>query len=367
MVPKVREWLAFVGVVLSASTAVGQTLPPSPVPVTAPDGPRADAPILGRPIPAGAATFQPPPPPPPPGAPGPAPQPLYAHDNPENLGLYGAPAPETLFFSWELQFVGPAIKNRLVGTNTPLSDGTTDTITVPAADLDWTASPRFELGYRLPENLGEFSLAYRFLLSEGSTNIPADAGTTRFPVGPNDLFVKSRLTFNVVDLDYATARFYPSPNWNLKWRVGPRLASIFFDSRQLNDVVFQRASNYFFGAGGHAGLDIERRLGATGLALYGRVDGAVVIGRTRQTFDDSINNPDGTVTSGFLDQVATKALPVLNLQVGLSYVPPRDTGLDFLRFTGGYQFERWWMLGKVGDSAAELTIQGIFLRAEMDF
>jgi hypothetical protein len=359
MVPKVRELLAIVAAVLMARAAVGQGLPPAPVPV-----PPGDAPILGRPIPATAPTLPPPPPPPPPGAP---PQPLYARDNPENLGLYGAPAPETLFFTWELQFVGPAIKNRLIGSNVPLSDGTTDTITVPAADLDWTASPSFELGYRLPENLGELSVTYRFLVAEGSTDIPAFAGTTLFPVGPNDLFVKSRLTFNVVDLDYASARIYPGPNWNLKWRLGARIASIFFDSRQLNDVVFQRASNYFFGAGGHFGLDVERRLGQSGLALYGRADGAVVVGRTRQTFDDSITNLDGTVTTGFLDQVATKALPVLNLQAGLSYVPPRDTGLDFLRFTAGYQFERWWMLGKVGDSAGELTIQGIFLRAEMDF
>ncbi len=50
---------------------------------------------------------------------------------------------------------------------------------VPMARLDWTVSPRFELGYRLPSGFGEFDFAYRFFFASGS-------GTTTDPSAAPD-------------------------------------------------------------------------------------------------------------------------------------------------------------------------------------
>ena len=36
------------------------------------------------------------------------------------------------------------------------------------ATLNWTVSPRFEAGYRLPSGFGEIDVSYRFLLTEGA-------------------------------------------------------------------------------------------------------------------------------------------------------------------------------------------------------
>jgi hypothetical protein len=65
-------------------------------------------------------------------------------------------------------------------------------------------------------------------------------------------------------------------------------------------------------------------------------------------------------------------VPVLTLEVGLSYAPPDLKGL---RFATGYQFEYYWYLGQVGAfpdgtqglSRGELGSNGIFLRGEYDF
>jgi hypothetical protein len=43
--------------------------------------------------------------------------------------------------------------------------------------LDPTASPRFEIGYRLPDNWGSIQLGYRFL---------ATSGTDQLTTGPQD-------------------------------------------------------------------------------------------------------------------------------------------------------------------------------------
>ena len=50
----------------------------------------------------------------------------------------------------------------------PGTGHTSDVVSVPMAELNWTVSPRFELGYRLPSGFGEVDVAYRFLLAEGT-------------------------------------------------------------------------------------------------------------------------------------------------------------------------------------------------------
>jgi hypothetical protein len=324
-------------------------LPPAPVPAVAPPPPVGPIPpTLGQPIPA-PPPYAPPPSPPPPTGP-------FAPADPGRDGWLDGSLPERLFFNAELQFLAPAIKNRLVGT-VVFPNGDTSTLNVPAADLDFTVSPVLEVGYRLPDSAGEFIFRYRFLVDEGT-------GTAISTTDGEQFAIRSRLDLNQFDFDYAAARYSPYPFLDLKWRIGARLATVFFDTRIQNDFQEQQSSNYFVGAGPHAAVEIERHFPVVpGLSAFVGLDGAVVIGQVKQRFHQTFFLADGDFR-GDLQQQKTQSVPVLTVRAGVAYTPPR---LEYLHFSTGYQFERWWNLGKFNGSSGELTDQGVFLRAEIDY
>jgi len=337
----------------ASSAAVAQ--PPAALPPAAPPGP--PPPVPGPPPPVlGPPQAVSPAPPAPAPCPPPAPPPLFAPADPGANGWCDGSLEDRLFFAAELQFLAPAVKNRLRGT-VAFPGGATDDLAVPAADLDFTVAPRLAVGYRLPDSAGEFLFSYRFLIDEGR-------GTAVTPFG--ELFgLRSRLDLNQFDFDYAAARYSPLPLFDLKWYVGIRLATVFFDSRVQNSLSEQQASNYYVGAGPHAGIDFERRIGVVpgNLALFAGLDGAALVGQVRQHFHETFFLPEGDFRGDFTQQ-KTQGVPVLTFRAGLSYTPPR---LEFVRLSAGYMFERWWNLGRVGDSTGELTDQGVFFRAEFDY
>jgi hypothetical protein len=329
---------------LAPSITLAQPLPSVPVPALPPPAPTPDfvAPSLGVPHPAGGAL--------------PAAPPFFNRADPGPNGWADCPSgDEGLFFNTELDFVKPAVKNRLKGVVT-FPGGSTNNVQAPQTSLDWTVAPRFELGYRFPDSFGDLSASYRFLTSEGR-------GTAFNGFGAFD--VRSRLDINQFDFDYSSARFSPGPFWDLKWRIGARLADVFFDSRVSDGVFEQQASNNFIGAGPHFALDAERRIGLLpGFAAFGSIDGAVLVGQIHQRFHDGGVQSDGTPFSVDDTEQRTQSVPVLTLRAGFSYTPPR---LEFVHFTTGYEFERWWDLARLGASRGELTDQGIFVRAEFDY
>src|SRR5262249_52789533 len=128
-------WAAVLaGVAAWASAARAQSLPASPVPVTRPDrGPRVQ-PAPDRPGPAPPARAPPPavaaaPPAPAPGVcppPPPPPPPGCLDPGRDGWGPFRPPAGFGLvFFTWEFEVMGPAVKNQLVG-HVPHPDGTID-------------------------------------------------------------------------------------------------------------------------------------------------------------------------------------------------------------------------------------------------
>jgi hypothetical protein len=260
------------------------------------------------------------------------------------------------FGAVELDLLGVHIKNRLVA---PVAVGdVVDTVHLPTASLDWTTSPRFELGYRLGQGFGEFLLTYRSLVTEGKEGIdnfdPAGEG-----------FLKSRLNMNIVDLDYASREFSPVSQFGLKWHVGARLASAYFDSTAVGLILGQRTSSSFFGGGPHAGFDLSwRPCALPALSVFTRLDGALLLGRVKQSFEETVTLEDGSVIGGAANQSQTQAVPVLQWQAGVGYTPPWSG--NQLHFSLGYDFEQWWGI-RVGDSRADLTAQGIFLRAEFNY
>jgi hypothetical protein len=270
--------------------------------------------------------------------------------------------PPGWFFGVETAWVVPHVKNRLVGD--VLIDGVQlDTVHVPPAELDSTIAPRFEIGYRLPNGLGEFLLTYRFLVSEGTIFFTDSDGLTG---------VKSRLNLNVFDFDYANRECSLAPYWDMQWKVGVRLAGIYFDSRSnlqtLPDMfaalsVERQASNNFWGAGPHVGLCLTRKLDVPGMTLFANVEGATLLGQIRQQFSErfSFAGVPNVQFGGVNAFTRSQAVPTLNFQVGLGWSPP---GWSQLRYSLGYEYEHWWSVGQANGSSAEVWDQGLFLRGE---
>lgn len=322
--------------------------------------PAAPAPILGRPVPVvppappTPLTYAPPPPAPPQGTVVP---PAYDPGR-DGWGPFGcASAAPGWFADAEVAVIFPAVKFRV--TNDQPLPFTGLRLDVPSAGLDVTVMPTFELGYRLGESCGFFAFATSFFLTEGT-------GTRTNNLGTFD--VKTRAEAYWWNLDYGTTPFEFLPRWEVSWRIGARITDVYFDSRGVNDVLTQKASSEFFGAGPHARFDIERRIiPVPGLAVFGRVDGAAFIGRVTQRYTANLLGVEDT-----LSVTRSQLVPYLNLQAGLSYAPP---GLPGVKFTGGYMFEDYFNAGRLGvdntgevsQSRGELWSHGFFLRGQIDF
>lgn len=375
------------GVLAAAAAAQQPAPPPAPVPVApqvvppgapvappvlgqpqlqpqvAPQGSVVLPPILGQPQPQPQAAppvpalppVLPPALPPlvaPPPAPAPAVVPDAGRDGWANIGLPAKPA--GLFFDLEVDILKPSVKNELSATAL-FPNGTGAVVSVPESNLGWTGAPTFEIGYHVADGLGDLLLGYRFLVSEGRENMDTGFGAAS---------VKSRLDINQFNLDYATATYSPLPRYDLKFRLGLRLADVYLDSEASTPFESQQASNYFVGAGPGATIDFERRFKELpDLGLYLQVDGAALTGQARQKYREDLFASD---MDAYFEQQKTQTSEVLTAKAGFIY-HPFGIGNDRLRFSGGYEYQHWWGIGKVNGTDAEISTQGVFLRGEYDF
>lgn len=270
------------------------------------------------------------------------------------------------FAGAEASLVGAHVKNELKN-NVPFA-GRVDQVALQSAPLDWTVSPRFEVGYRLPSGFGEISMSYLFLATQG-----ADAAV--LPLGPASL--ASRLDINQFDFDYASRDLCWGDNWLMKWRFGGRLEFIYFDSQAYQSfagpgvaqfVLGQRTTNYYAGFGPHAGLELTRRLQGTGLSLVGRTDLAILLGRVHQGFQEatSVPAPNSPFSTSELHVSGSQAVPMLTAEAGVGWQPP---AYPFIQFFCGYHFDYWWNAGRLSTSPSrgEVTDEGVTLRAEFVF
>jgi hypothetical protein len=277
--------------------------------------------------------------------------------------------PPGWFAGLELSFVKPHVRNDLV-QDVKIDGFEPVSVQLPSAPLDWTVAPRFEVGYRFPQGFGEVLFAYRFLTTSSTATL------LDFEAVGLDALLKSRLSLNVFDLDYGSREYSLGKRWDMKWQIGARLGTAFFDSRATGTFVEQRVNNNFVGAGPHAGLSLWRCLRIPGLALFGKIEGSTLLGRIHQNFEEVVldepilmsyptqpsNSAQAAPIGGATLDRGSQLIPVLRLQAGLAWTPTLDQ--HFLRFTLGYEFERWWFIGRVQDSSADLVLNGFFLRAE---
>jgi hypothetical protein len=266
--------------------------------------------------------------------------------------------PPGWFGALELDLLATHIKNHLQA-QLQLDGFDPNVVALPTAELQWTGSPRIEFGYRFCEGCGELRAGYRFLVTDGARVISG------FDLDGSDGALRSRLSVNVLDLDYGSRDYCLDPHWDLKCRVGARLATVFFDSRADAFFLEEKTSNNFVGVGPHAGLELWRSFDWPGLAIFARVDGATLFGRVSQGFEEIITDENGNSTGAALHVTSTQAIPELEFQIGLGWTSCWHH--HFSRLALGYQFERWWDIGNAADSRAELTAQGVFFRYEFGF
>jgi hypothetical protein len=280
--------------------------------------------------------------------------------------------PPGWFFNLEVDPTKAHVKNEISTTVINPATGNMNQVGLPSATLDWSISPRFEAGYRLPSGFGEFVLSYRFLATQGSDSFQNGDG-------PGQL--SSLLDINQVDLDYASREFSLWPKWDMRWRLGLRYAYVFFDSRAdegfgeaaAGSGIFQtRVTNSFVGFGPHVGVDLSRHFGSDGLAFVAKADFAFLVGHIRQQFIERTTTlgADGQPLVGALGASDSQGVPVLEVQAGLSWQPPR---CPFARFFFGYRYEYWWEVGVLDNinnltgTFGEVFDQGVVLRAEFSF
>ncbi|HZZ77405.1 MAG TPA: Lpg1974 family pore-forming outer membrane protein, partial [Gemmataceae bacterium] len=227
-----------------------------------------------------------------------------------------------------------------------------DTVAVPNARLNATAAPRFELGYRLGQGAGEIIAAYRFVETDGSATFLDPTGN------PGNL--RSRFSMNVMDLDYASHENSLLPNWDMRWRIGARVAGLYFDSQDASPAFARHVVNSFWGGGPHASLELWRTIVERKFSFMCRLDGAGVFGNSRESFAETSGG-----ASGFLRQSQFMPSTMLNVQAGFTWTPS-----DALRFSAGYTYENWWDAAFTGGfnspntSRGDVWTQGLFLRGE---
>jgi hypothetical protein len=264
-----------------------------------------------------------------------------------------------------------------VDVNLPhVSNGVHDTVTLGGVTsqvklgttrLDWTGSPRVELGYRLPDGFGEFDFSYRFIGSDGNGIV---FGPGAAPDGP--AAIHSRLDIQEAELSYASNEISICSWWS-KWHFGLRGTDIFFDSRAdetkaaaaLGSGIFERRmNNNYWGLGPSWTLDLERRIGDSAFTVVGRLDGAFFIGEDRQGFFEVANSGATAQTIRSNPQPA----PTANWSLGVAWRPP---SCQALRCFIGYQGEGWWQFGEIfgasSGSNAQIYTEGVLFRIDYNY
>jgi hypothetical protein len=264
----------------------------------------------------------------------------------------------------EVDVALPHVSNGVHGT--VALGGVTSRVVLGSARLDWTAAPRVEVGYRLPDGFGEFAIAYRFLGSDGTGTV---SGPFAAPDGPATL--RSRLDIQMADLDYSSNEISIC-SWWMKWHFGLRGADVYFDSRADENpavaaagsgVFERRMTNNFWGIGPHLALDLERRIGDSGITVVGRIDGAILLGGLHQGFFEVSTTPG---VSAQTIQSNPDAVPMLDWSLGLAW---RPASCQSLRVFLGYQGEGWFDVGHFAGAGTDAQIysEGVLLRADFNY
>jgi hypothetical protein len=287
----------------------------------------------------------------------------YVEDvDPNNL-LERPGIPVGWFANLELTAANPRISTRMQ-SGSLLSGTFADPVAPQSTSLNWTAMPKFTLGYRRPEGLGDLSASYRFLSSQGSDTI-SPFGTA----GSGS--VSSRLQLHVLDLDCTFSDLFPSELCFVPRQIrltgGVRVAGVNNKtSISGGNILGQSASNTFVGAGPRFALESLFPIASNRWTIFAKAEAAGMVGNDWQSFNQTVSGPNSTITSASaISPRSTVGVPVVGLRTGVNWLP--DWGNGGVKISAGFQWERWFFLGTGSDSNNELTILGPFVQGEMAF
>jgi hypothetical protein len=267
------------------------------------------------------------------------------------------------------------LHNRLSAPVPNAVTGAVDQVNLGRTPLDTAASPRFEVGYRLPDNWGTCSFGYGFLTSQGREQSATGPEASTQALADK----RGRLASNLWDLTYGSREYSLEPFFMLRWGVGARLMSLYFDASGdflspgtgPGGVLAQSETNYVQAYGFWAYLDVERHLGPPGLSAFFHLEGSDFYARIHQTYSQTVAGGPGLApeTSGaaFSGSVGPS---ILREVIGVGYTVPR---WNSSRFLIGYQYEQFFQVGRlsltsgVPDTRGSLDANGLFLRAEFNF
>jgi hypothetical protein len=278
------------------------------------------------------------------------------------------------YTNFEANFLLVHLRNQLGAPVNNTITGSQDFIKFDGNPVNPTISPRFEVGYRLPNNWGGIQLGYRFLTTQGS-----DLTVT----GPHDdiqalASQAGILNFNLADLSYVSREYSLGPFWNMRWGAGARGLILYFNSAvqflnpgtDLGSILAQNVSNSVSGAGVWAFLDLERKMPIDGLALFGRLEATDMEAQIRQGFSETVVGANGLPTAFLARYDFSVGVPILREVVGASYTVPQ---WNYSRFMLGLQYETFFQIGRdnltigIPISRGQLDLYGIFFRAEFNF
>jgi hypothetical protein len=367
MTPFVRRRLAaavLVGVALLAPDAFGQSSRPVPAALPpaeeAPSAPDAEQTlpmptfVVGEPAPyvlppAGWPVLE-----------FPKPDPLLDRPSAPQPGFFADVEANVDWLHLRTQLSGPVFN--------PVTKKT-DTVTFAGNRLDPAVSPQVEVGCRLPDGWGTLSVGWRYLASEGHDQQPP---------GPEDQ--NGRLDYTILDFSYTSWEFSLGPICEMHWGVGARMMFLFFDSRLqfLNPAsapgspLAESFSNFDEAWGGRAFLELQRKIGPSGLAVFGRFEFTDNFARIHQTYTETVVGKSGAPPQFLELDVPTGSvgIPMAREVIGLSYTVP---GWNYTRFMLGYEHETFFQIGRLSpisglvDTRGQLDSQGLFLRAELNY
>jgi hypothetical protein len=294
-----------------------------------------------------------------------------------SLGEYG---PNTGFVSdelnppgqhlgWYAEFDIGIMKPHLdshLSTPAGINGPTGGPITIGNSPLNWAGVPEFSLGYRFGQGAGELRVSYRYLNSEGTESLGADA------LG-NPAQLRSTLNVQNLDFDYISPEYISDGQdfsrllfRDLRAGIGLRAVAAYFDNRASGyPITDTHVSSAFGGVGPRMFVELHQDLGRPDFQFYTRLSASGVLGPILQQYDQTMA-AGGTSNFGYYDTHNKNiGIGIFQVESGFSW-EPQGLGRRW-RFTAAYSWERWWNFGRTDSSDAELTLQGAVIRAEFRY